>query len=345
MVQRPPAAGGMNDAPGITRRNVLSALALAAGGTLAGGLPRQAWAAEAWPTKPLRIIVPFAPGGGADGSARVLAEVLAPQLGQAVVVENKPGAGSAIGVAAAAQSRDGHTLLMGSNSMVINPVLNPKLSYDVARDFDAIGMVSRQPLVLVVPADSKAMSVGDLIAQAKAQPGRLSAGNSGTGTLAHLTAELFSLETGTSLVSVPYKGESALMPDLISGLVSMGFLNLPSVIIHIRSGRLRALAVSSPQPVPELTNVPTFRSLKLQSLEVEGWATLVAPKGTIPNEGLARLEKLLASALQSDVVKKRFDALSLETFTSGREATAEYLKAEGNRWSQVVKTRGIRLES
>jgi len=320
-------------------------VALGAAGTLAAGPWRGAGAAEAWPTKPVRIIVPFAPGGGADGSARVLAEVLAPQLGQAVIVENKPGAGSTIGVAAALQSRDGHTLLMGSNSMVINPALNPKLTYDVARDFDAIGMVSQQPLVLVVPAESKAMTVADLVAQAKAQPGKLSAGNSGTGTLAHLTAELFAQETGTSLVSVPYKGESALMPDLISGLVSMGFLNLPSVIVHIRSGRLRALAVSSAQPVAELQNVPTFRSLKLQSLEVEGWATLVAPKGSIPPEGLARLEKLLAAALQSDAVKKRFTALSLEPFTSGREATARYLKAEGSRWGEVVKSRGIQLEN
>ncbi len=344
MVHRPISGRGAL-APGVTRRSVLSAVALGAAGTLAAGPWRGAGAAEAWPTKPVRIIVPFAPGGGADGSARVLAEVLAPQLGQAVIVENKPGAGSAIGVAAALQSRDGHTLLMGSNSMVINPALNPKLTYDVARDFDAIGMVSQQPLVLVVPAESKAMTVADLVAQAKAQPGKLSAGNSGTGTLAHLTAELFAQETGTSLVSVPYKGESALMPDLISGLVSMGFLNLPSVIVHIRSGRLRALAVSSAQPVAELQNVPTFRSLKLQSLEVEGWATLVAPKGSIPPEGLARLEKLLAAALQSDAVKKRFAALSLEPFTSGREATARYLKAEGSRWGEVVKSRGIQLEN
>ncbi len=344
MVHRPVEGRG-TQAPGVTRRSVLSVMALGAAGTLAAGPWLGARAAEAWPTKPVRIIVPFAPGGGADGSARVLAEVLAPQLGQAVIVENKPGAGSAIGVAAALQSRDGHTLLMGSNSMVINPALNPKLTYDVARDFDAIGMVSQQPLVLVVPADSKAKTVADLVAQAKTQPGKLSAGNSGTGTLAHLTAELFAQETGTSLVSVPYKGESALMPDLISGLVSMGFLNLPSVIVHIRSGRLRALAVSSALPVAELQNVPTFRSLKLQSLEVEGWATLVAPKGSIPPEGLARLEKLLAAALQSDVVKKRFTALSLEPFTSGREATAKYLKAEGSRWGEVVKSRGIQLEN
>jgi tripartite-type tricarboxylate transporter receptor subunit TctC len=351
MAQAPAARGTCPGTvhPGISRRHALSralSITAALGAAAFAAAPlRAARAAEAWPTRPVRIIVPFAPGGGADGSARVLAEVLAPQLGQAVIVENKPGAGSAIGVAAALQSRDGHTLLMGSNSMVINPSLNPKLGYDVSRDFDAIGMVSQQPLVLVVPAESKAKTVADLVAQAKAQPGKLSAGNSGTGTLAHLTAELFAQETGTSLVSVPYKGESALMPDLISGLVSMGFLNLPSVIVHIRSGRLRALAVSSAQPVAELAGVPAFRSIGLQSLEVEGWATLVAPKGAIPPEGLARLEKLLEAALQSDAVKKRFDALSLETFIRGREATTQYLKAEGARWGQVVKARGIQVEN
>jgi len=344
MVHRPISGRGAL-APGVTRRSVLSAVALGAAGTLAAGPWRGAGAAEAWPTKPVRIIVPFAPGGGADGSARVLAEVLGPQLGQSVIVENRPGAGSAIGVMAAAQSKDGHTLLMGSNSMVINPELNPKISYDVARDFDAIGMVSAQPLVLVVPAGSDIRSVADLVAKAKASPGKLSAGNSGTGTLAHLTSELFAIQTGTSLVAVPYKGESALMPDLISGLVSLGFLNLPSVMAHVRSGRLRALAVSSPQPVPELPDAPTFRSLKLESLEVEGWAALLAPKGTIPPEGLMKLDKLLQAALASDIVKKRFTGLGVAPFVKNREATARYLKAEGERWREVIKTRGIHPET
>lgn len=324
--------------PGITRRAAVASLAWA---TLAG----RAFAGEAWPSKTVRIVVPFAPGGGADGSARVLAEVLAPALGQGVIVENRPGAGSAIGVTAAAQSKDGHTLLMGSNSMVINPSLNPKLGYDVQRDFDAIGMVSAQPLVLVVPADSPIRSADDLIARAKARPGQLSAGNSGTGTLAHLSAELFSIQTGSTLVSVAYKGESALMPDLLSGTVSLGFLNLPSVIAHIRSGRLRALAVSSPQPVAELPGVPAFRSLGLPALEVEGWAALLAPKGTIPADGLAKLESLLGAALASDTVKKRFATLGVAPVVRGREATAQYLKAEGERWRQVIKARGIQVEN
>ena len=300
-------------------------------------------AADAWPSKTLRLVVPFAPGGGADSSARALAELLSPQLGQPVIVENKPGAGSAIGVAAAAQSKDGHTLLMGSNSMVINPFLNPSITYDVARDFDAVGMVSSQPLVLVVPSSSTIHSVSDLVGQAKAKPG-MSAGNSGAGTLAHIASELFAVQTGVSLTPVPYKGESALMPDLMGGLVELGFLNLPSVGPHIKSGRLRALAVSSAQPVAELPGIPTLRSLNYPDLELLGWAALLAPKGTIPAEGLVKLDDLVRKALGSDTIKTRFATLNLTPVIAGREPTAQFLKAEGARYGAVIKARGIKAE-
>lgn len=317
------------------------ALALLTGLLAAGAAP--AWA-DNWPSRTVRIIVPFAPGGGADVSARVLAEQLAPQLGQAVIVENKPGAGSALGVNLAAQSKDGHTLLMGSNSMVINPSFNPAIGYDVARDFDAVGMVSAQPLVLVVPANSPIKSVQELVAQYKGKPVQLTAGNSGTGTLAHLTAEIFEAETGVPMTPVPYRGESALMPDLISGQVALGFLNLPSVAPHIKSGKLRALAVSSPQAVADLAGVPTFRSLNYASLEVQGWAALLAPKGSIPEEGLARLEGLLAKALASDVVKTRFAALNVAPVVQSRQATGQFLKAESARYGAIIKARNIKPE-
>lgn len=320
-----------------------SALMLIAGAIAASAaLPIQAQGS--WPTRTVRIIVPFAPGGGSDVSARVLAEQLAPQLGQAVIVENKPGAGSALGVNAAAQTKDGHTLLMGSNSMVINPSFNAAIGYDVARDFDAVGMVSAQPLVLVVPATSPLKSVQDLVTQHKGKSASLMAGNSGTGTLAHLAAELFEAETGVALTPVPYRGESALMPDLISGQVSLGFLNLPSVAPHIKSGKLRALAVSSPQAVPDLAGVPTFRSLNYPSLEVQGWAALVAPKGTIPDEGLTRLEELLTKALASDGVRARFVALNVVPVIQSRQATGQFLKAEGARYGAIIKARGIKPE-
>ena len=318
-----------------TRREAVSAVLAAA------AIP--SFAAD-WPSRPVRIIVPFAPGGGADGSARVLAETMSPALGQNIVVENRPGAGSAIGVTAAAQSRDGHTLLMGSNSMVINPSLNPSIGYDVARDFDAVGMVSSQPLVLVVPAASALRSFADVVAQSKAQPGKLSAGNSGNGTLAHLASEIFGTQTGAALTPVPYKGESALMPDLLSGTVALGFLNLPSVLPHIRAGKLRALAVSSPEAIPELPGVPTFRSLNMAQLEVQGWAALLAPKGTIPADGLAKLEDLLGKALRSDPVQKRFVAFGVAPVVQDRQSTERFLRSEAERYAAVIKARGIKAE-
>lgn len=326
----------------MTRRRAL--LSGAAALTCAAVWPDHVLASTPWPSRTVRIIVPFAPGGGADSSARVLAELLAAQLGQGVIVENKPGAGSAIGVNAAAQSKDGHTLLMGSNSMVINPSLMPNIGYDVARDFDAVGMVSAQPLVLVVPASSPLKSFADVIAEAKAKPGHLMAGNSGNGTLAHLASEIFASQTGTTLTPVPYKGESALMPDLLSGMVSLGFLNLPSVIAHIRSGRLRALAVSSPKEVPELPGVPTFRSLNQPSLEVQGWAALFAPKDSIPAEGLTKLEKLLAGALASEAVKSRFASLAVSPVSQSRADTVKFMKAEAERYAAVIKARGIKAD-
>jgi tripartite-type tricarboxylate transporter receptor subunit TctC len=298
----------------------------------------------AWPTKTVRIIVPFAPGGGADVSARVLAELFASQLGHAFIVENKPGAGSAIGVVAAAQSKDGHTLLMGSNSMVINPSFNSAIGYDVSRDFDALGMVSSQPLVLVVPANSPIKSVAELIATYKGKPEQLTAGNSGKGTLAHLSAELFESETGVPMTPVSYKGESALMPDLISAQVALGFLNLPSVAPHIKSGKLRALAVTSPLPVPELPGVPTFRSLQLAGLEVRGWAALLVPKSSIPEAGLLKLEALLQQALASDAVKAKFNALNVSPFSLNRVGTGQFLKQESARYDKVIRERGIKLD-
>jgi len=326
-------------APCLSRRDSLRLLA--AGTVLASqGVVPLARAAEAWPVKTLRIIVPFAPGGGADGSARVLAEALGPQLGQAIIVDNKPGAGSAIGVAAALQAKDSHTLLMGSNSMVITPFLNPSAKYDIARDFDAVGMVSSQPLVLVVPAASALKSVKDIVTRTR--PDELSAGNSGHGTLAHIASETFAAQAGIQLMPIAYKGESALMPDLISGQVSLGFLNLPSVLAHIKSGRLRALAVCTAQPVADLPGVPTLVAQGYPTMEFEGWATLVAPKGTIPNEGLTRLQTLLTAALESDAIVKRFAAFGVAPMARSRQATGQFLKAESDRYAAIIKSRNIK---
>ena len=325
---------------GVTRRVALRRIAAGLVAARAGS----AFAADAWPAKPVRIVVPFAPGGGADIAARVLAEMFAPGLGQSVVVENKPGAGGAIGVTFVTQAKDQHTLLMGSNSLLIAPILNATLPYEAARDFDVIGMASANPLVLVVPATSILNSGKDVVDAARTDPGKLTAGNSGNGTLAHLTAELFSLQTGVSFTNVPYKGESALMPDLISGLVALGFLNLPSVIAQIRSGRLRALAVSGAQPVADLPGVNTLKALGYPEFEVQAWAGVFAPKG-VPPEGLTKLESALAQAMSSDNVKKRFAAAGLTPFALERSAAQKYLVNEAANWQRVIKTRGIKADA
>ncbi|QHE88052.1 Bug family tripartite tricarboxylate transporter substrate binding protein [Hydrogenophaga sp. BPS33] len=314
-------------------------------GALAGGFaasPLSALANTAWPTRPVRIVVPFAPGGGADSSARVLAELFGTTLGQPFIVDNKPGAGSAIGVNHVAQSKDGHTLLMGSNSMVINSLLVPNIGYDVNKDFDVVGMVSDQPLVLVVPSNSSLQTLNDIVQQAKADPGKLTAGNSGNGTLAHLTAEMFSGEAGIEFTHVPYKGESAMMPDVLAGLVSLGFLNLPSVLPHIRAGKLRAIAVSSPKPVADLPGVPTLRSLNYPNLEMQGWAALFAPKGSIPAAGLAQLETMLSKALQSDTVKTKFASIGVAPVLKTRAQAGQFMRAELDRYAGVIKSRGIK---
>jgi tripartite-type tricarboxylate transporter receptor subunit TctC len=321
------------------RRILLTGAPAALVGVLSNGA-----SGATWPTRVVRIIVPFPPGGAADACARVLAEIFTTDLGQSVIVENRPGAGSAIGVTAAAQSKDGHTLLMGSNSMVINPSLQPAIGYDVVRDFDAVGMVSAQPLVLVVPASSPIDSLSVFIAAAKAKPGQISTGNSGYGTLAHLASEIFARQAGVTLTAVPYKGESALMPDLLAGLVSAGFLNLPSVAGQIKSGKLRALAVSSPEPVPDLPNVQTFRALGFPAMEVEGWAALLAPKDSIPKDGLDRLEAVLKKALASDPVKQKFATIGVAPTSRDRADTARFLDEEGKRYGEIIKARGIKAE-
>lgn len=321
----------------LMRRRTLAAIGLG----LVSLRPVIANAADAWPLRPVRIIVPFPPGGPADGSARVLAEAMAPQLGKPLIVENRAGGGGVVGITAAAQSKDGHTLLMGSTSMVITPSLVPNLSYDVMRDFEPIGMVSAQPLVVVVPGSSPLRSIDDLIKAARAKPGALTAANSGNGTLSHLAAELFSSKTGVSITSVPYRGESALMPDLLSGTVSLGFLNLPITLPLVREGRLRALAVLTREAVPELPAVATMRSLGIDGLEVQGWAALLAVKG-IPEEGLARLESVLNQALGSAAVKQRFATFGVAPVVSGRAKLREYLQSEGERWGGVVRARGIK---
>lgn len=302
-----------------------------------------AFAQGPWPSRPVRIVVPFPPGGPADGSARALIETMAGAIGQPMIVENLPGAGGITGTAAATRAGDGHTLLMTSTSATILPALRSDLQFDLLRDFEPVGMVSAQPLVLVVPAGAPHATLAELLREARAKPGLLTSGTSGNGTLSHLAIELLNGRQAVSITSVPYKGESALLPDILNGTLSMAFINLPITIPQVRSRKLRALAVSAAAPAAELPEVPTFAAQGVPGLVVEGWAALVAAKG-IPAEALPKLEAALRGALAAPAVRERFAKIGVAPVSGTRAELREFLRAETERWGELVRARGIKVQ-
>ncbi|MBU8544571.1 MULTISPECIES: Bug family tripartite tricarboxylate transporter substrate binding protein [Roseomonadaceae] len=319
----------------ITRR-----LALAAGGALlAGGAQAQA---NSWPTRPVRIIVPFAAGGPADALARMLAEIFGPQLGQPVVVENRAGAGGILGTQAAAQANDGHTLLFGSVSMTIVPHLQPQpLAYDVVRDFAPLGLVASTPFVLVVPTASPLRSVADVVAEAR--KGGMAAANSGHGTISHLTAEMFGEAAGVRIEPVVYRGEGVLMPDLLNGAVPMGFLTLSTVLPQIQAGRLRALAIAGAARLAVLPDVPSLAEQGFPGIEADGWQALFAPR-SVPEAGVQRLVPLLRDAVASAALRERITGFGAIPGTRDRAEFAAMFPQEYQRWGAVVRARGIQAQ-
>jgi tripartite-type tricarboxylate transporter receptor subunit TctC len=319
----------------ITRR-----AALALGATL----PAVPALSQSWPGRPVRLIVAFAPGGPADVLARLLAEFFTPRLGQPVVVENIPGAGGMIGTRAAATSTDQHTLFLGSVSMTIVPHLATQpVGYDVAADFVPIGLVGSAPFVLVVPAASPLRDVAGLVAAAKARPGALNAGNSGVGTLSHLALEVFRIRTGTEIVPVAYRGESQMLPDLVSGTLGMSFASLSSVLPLLREGRLRALAVLGPARLEALPDVPTLTEAGVGDVQADGWQALFANR-TVPAAGVERVRALLAEALADPAIASRITGFGLLRANRDPAAFARLFVEEYRGWGEVVRSRGIRAE-
>jgi tripartite-type tricarboxylate transporter receptor subunit TctC len=300
--------------------------------------------AQAWPTRPVRIIVPFAAGGPADLLARLLAENFTAKLGQAVVVENRGGAGGIVGTQAAAQSSDGHTLLFGSVSMTIVPHLQAQpVSYDVLADFSPLGLVASAPFVLSVSGGSPLRDVPALVAAARARPGALSAGNSGRGTLSHLALEVFNERAGVEIEPVSYRGEGVLMPDLISGTVSLAFVSLSSALPLIREGRLRALAALGTDRLAALPEVPTLAEAGITGIEIDGWQALFATR-SVPAGGVERMAMLLPEALADPVIAARIRDLGLLPAARDRAAFAAAFRQEYQQRGEVVRTRGIRAE-
>jgi tripartite-type tricarboxylate transporter receptor subunit TctC len=326
-----------------TRRHILLA---------SSALPLAARAQGAWPNKPVRIVVPFAAGGTTDILARAIAPELQHAFGQPFIVDNKPGAGGNSGAAEVAKSPpDGYTLLMGTvGTHAINPALYPKMPYDHIKDFAPVTLVAGVPNVVVMnPASAQKYGVNtiaDLVRAARANPGKLNVASSGNGTSIHLSAELFKSMTGTFMLHLPYRGSGPALIDLMSGSVDLMFDNLPSALPHIKSGKLKALAVTSGQRSSALPDVPTVSEaggLLLKNYEASSWFGLFAPAGT-PADVVNRIQQETAKALATPVIKERL--LAQGAIPSGMSPAdfARFIAADTRKWAQVVKASGAKVD-
>jgi tripartite-type tricarboxylate transporter receptor subunit TctC len=311
---------------------------------LAALLAVQPLAAQTYPSQPIRMVSPFPPGGSVDIMARLIADPLAAQLGGRIVIENRSGASGNIGMEAVARaSPDGYTLVLNTIPLVTNQSLFPKLSWDPIRDFAPIGMVATGPHVLVVPARVQAKNVAELIALARANPGKLSYASAGIGTTFHFCAEMFKDSTGTFIVHVPYRGGGPALVDTLSGQVDMSFPTLSAALPHIKAGTLRALAVTSTTRSNLLPDLPTMQEAGVKDFQFTQWLALLAPAGT-PREVVLRLNGALKAALGSSDIHGKFQVQGFEPFVTTPEETGKFLAAEVQRYSKLIKTRGITAE-
>lgn len=293
--------------------------------------------AERYPSRPIRLIQPFPPGGGADVAARFVAQILTERLGQTVVVDNRGGAGGAIGTELAAQSApDGYTLLMATAStIVINPLVN-KVRFDPIRNFDAVVHIANVPLILVVHPAVPAKSVQDLIRLAKAQPGKINFASSGDGTISHLAGELFKLLTETDMVHVPYRGGGPARTALIGGQVQVNFGNMLAAAGDVRSGRLRALAVSTARRTEGMPDVPTMQEAGVPQYDVIQWSGMLAPRG-VPRALVERINRDVNAVLDSPKAKEFFLSGGSEAVGGTSQVFGALIKSEIAKWSKVIK--------
>ena len=300
--------------------------------------------AQPWPLRPVRMVVPFAPGGATDIIARSVAQQLAGRLGQSVVIENKPGAGTIVGNAEVAKSRpDGYTLLFAPTPFVISQVVYPSLPYDPQRDFTPVSLLATSPFILVVNAGLPPRSIADLVAQAKAKPGSLTFASAGNGTVPHLAGELFKLRAGLDLVHVPYKGGGPALIDLVAGQVAMMFATPIEVAPHLQSGKLRVLGTTAMQRLPALPEVPTLNESGYPDFEVLSFFGVLAPGGT-PAETVQRIAADLAAVMDLPEVRERFALQSASARVLGPSAFAAFLLRERDKWADIVKRSGAKVD-
>ena len=303
-------------------------------------LPTWAWS-QAYPNKPIRIIVPFPAGGATDLFARVLSQKLGEKLGNSVVVENKPGAGGTIGAEMVAKSApDGYSLLLATTSThAIAPSLNAKMPYDVVRDFSPIVHVGNAPSIMLVPNNSPAKTVKEWIDLAKKNPGKLNYASSGNGTIVHLTTELFKSQAGLFILHIPYKGTALAIPDLVSGNVDVMFDSLPTGLPHVKEGRLRALGVTTAKRSSLVPDLPAIAET-LPGFESNTWFGLYGPKG-LPQDVLEKINKAVNLALADGDVKEKLSRLGIEPVGGTSQQFAAMAKQDKEKWHRIITERKI----
>ncbi len=300
--------------------------------------------AQVWPAKPVRLVVPFAPGGASDVLARLVGQKLSERLGQPVVVENKPGAATTLGAAEVARAPgDGYTLLLAPAPFVIAPLMYQSLTYDAARDFTGVALLASSPLILTAHPSVVAATPQDLLALAKAKPGTIMYGSPGNGSVPHLATELFKMRTGTDFTHVPYKGGGPAVADLVAGHIGVMFASPIEVSQHVAAGKLRYIVASTKDRVPSLPNVPTVGDLGIAGFDVVAWFGIVTPAAT-PKDVIAKLSTEIGQILASPEVKEKLAALGAEiTFLPAPEFN-RFIAREREQWAQAVKVSGAKIE-
>lgn len=303
-----------------------------------------AWARD-YPVRPVRLIVPFAPGGGNDTVARALAQALGASLGQALVVDNRPGAGGIVGAELAAKApADGYTLFLGGvGSHAVNPSLHAKLAYDPVKDFAPVALIASAPSVLVVHPSVPARSLAEFTALAKARPGGLNYASNGSGSSAHLAAVMYESMAGVRMLHIPYKGLGPALADLLGGEVQAMFSSMVAIVPHIRAGRLRALAVTGKNRSALLPGVPTLAESGLPGYEAGSWYGILAPAGT-PREIVLKLNAEIVKALARPELRERLESEGAEVIGGTPEEFAAHIRSEIARTGKLIRDAGIRME-
>jgi tripartite-type tricarboxylate transporter receptor subunit TctC len=325
-------------------RRILTSLRVAAAIACLFAGAAMAQGAGAYPSKPIRLVVPFAAGGTADVLARIVSQQLTPLYGQQIVVETRPGSGGNLGAESVAKAApDGHTLLLGTIGIHAAYRIYSKLGYDPAQDLQPVILLADLPCVLIVHPSVPATNLKEFIALAKGQPGQLNFGSAGNGSSTHMIGELFKLVAGVNLTHIPYKGSSLAMNDLIGGQIQLMFENLPTAIPQVKSGKVRAIGLTGRTRSPSLPEVPTIAESGLEAYSATAWFTIAAPRG-VPAEIIRKLNGDIATVIRSPEMATRWRDLGVTPMGGTPEAAAQFFATETEKWTNVIRTSGIRSD-